>query len=130
VDDGIVVEITPCSDVEHKGGATDVSIRVEVPVHSAARRAPVDVVCCIDVSGSMSTMAEYEDVATGRMTHDGIDLLGIVKHACKAAMFSLDEYDRFSLVTFDHESEIRFPLTGMTDANKALHSLTLDKIHT
>jgi len=57
-------------------------------------------------------------------------LLGIVKHACKAAMFSLDEHDRFSLVTFDHESEIRFPLTGMTEANKALHSLTLDKIRT
>jgi len=130
VDDGIIIEVTPCNDVESTGGNTDVSIRVEVPVHSVARRAPVDVCCCIDVSGSMGTMAEYEDVATGRMTNDGMDLLDIVKHACKAAMFSLDEFDRFSLVTFDHGSETRFPLTTMTDANKKIHAMTIDAVHT
>jgi len=101
VDDDIVVEVTPCSDVGRKGGAADVSIRVEVPVFSAARRAPVDVVCCIDISGSMYMMAEYEDVKTGLMTNDGLNLLDICMHACKAAMFSLDEKDRFSLVTYN-----------------------------
>ena len=65
VQDGIQVEILPCQDVQEASTETDVMVKIIVPVHSSARRAPVDVVCCIDISGSMSSIAEYEDVETG-----------------------------------------------------------------
>jgi len=104
-----------------------VCIKIKVPVHSEARRAPVDVVCCIDISGSMSSIAEYEDVATGKMTNDGLNMLDIVKHACKSVMFSLDEEDRFSLVVFTTQARVVFPLVKMTEANREMHMADLEK---
>jgi hypothetical protein len=100
---------------------TDVCIKINVPVHSEARRAGVDVVCCIDISGSMSRVAEYEDPITGKMKNDGFNFLDLVKHACKSVMFSLNEDDRFSLVVFTTTARVVFPLVSMTEANQALH---------
>jgi len=125
--DGLEVQIIPCADVSNEGGETDVCIRVNVPKHSAARRAPVDVVCCIDISGSMGAYAKYEDPKTGKETHDGANMLDIVKHACKAVMFSLNEDDRFSLVTFTGHASLVFPLVNMTDANRELHVADLER---
>ena len=113
--DGLEVQIIPCADVDNEGGETDVCIRVNVPKHSAARRAPVDIVCCIDISGSMG---EKEG---------GMSILDIVKHACKAVMFSLNEDDRFSLVTFTGHASLVFPLANMTNANRELHVADLER---
>ena len=71
--DKIEVEITPCEDVESGTKDVDVMVKINVPIHSAARRAPVDVVCCIDISGSMSNIASYEDPKTGMMKNDGLN---------------------------------------------------------
>jgi hypothetical protein len=63
IDDGIVIKMNTCTDLDLEEGPVvdaDVCLRVQVPVHSQARRAPVDIVCCIDVSGSMQAIAEYE----------------------------------------------------------------------
>ena len=101
-----------------------------MPKHSSARRAPVDVVCCVDISGSMTSIASYEDPKTGKMTDDGLNLLDVVKHACKAVMFSLDENDRFSLVVFDDEADVIFPLDNMSDANRKIHVADLERTKT
>lgn len=62
------------------------NIRVTVPIHTAARRKPIDIVFCIDVSGSMQLMAEYTDPETDELKDDGLSYLDIVKHATKACM--------------------------------------------
>ena len=61
------------------------------------------------------------------MTDDGLNLLDVVKHACKAVMFSLDENDRFSLVVFDDEADVIFPLDNMSDANRKIHVAELER---
>jgi hypothetical protein len=60
------------------------------------------------------------------MTDDGLNLLDVVKHACKAVMFSLDENDRFSLVVFDNKADVIFPLVNMTEANRMMHLVDLE----
>jgi hypothetical protein len=52
----------------------------------------------------MAKIASYEDVKTGKMTDDGLNMLDIVKHACKSVMYSLNVNDRFSLVVFTDEA--------------------------
>ena len=75
----------------------------------------------------MGTIAEYEDPKTGKMKHDGLSMLDIVKHACKAVMFSMGPDDRFSLVTFDSYASLVFPLINMTQANRNLHIADLNR---
>lgn len=74
-------------DVPAEGEEVDVNVRITVPVHSSARRKPVDIVICIDVSGSMQLIAEYNDPVTDELKDDGLSYLDIVKHASKAVMF-------------------------------------------
>jgi len=64
------------------------------------------------------------------MTDDGLDLLDVVKHACKAVMFSLDENDRFSLVVFDNRADVIFPLVNMSEANRKMHLADLESTRT
>ena len=67
IDDGLEISMNTCTDFDEGKGTqeTDVCLRIEVPKHSQARRAPVDICCCIDVSGSMKKLAEYESTTTG-----------------------------------------------------------------
>ena len=60
------------------------------------------------------------------MKNDGLNMLDIVKHACKSVMFSLDEYDRFSLVVFTNTARVVFPLVTMTEANRELYMADLE----
>jgi uncharacterized protein YegL len=96
----------------------DVCLRIELPKHSGARRAPADICCCIDVSGSMKAIAEYESTKTGKMINDGMSMLDIVKHAVKAVMFTLGPEDRLSVVTFAGNAFVNIPLTHMKDASR------------
>lgn len=65
----------------------------------------------------MGAIAEYEN-NDGNMVNDGLTFLDLVKHACKAVMFSLNDDDRFSLVVFGTTAKTVFPLVKMTEANR------------
>jgi hypothetical protein len=105
--------MTPSQDVGAGGEEVDMNVRISIPIHSEARRRPVDICVCVDVSGSMQLLAEYEN-EEGKVTDDGLSFLDIVKHATKAIMFQMDEDDRMGLVTYSQNSEEIFPLTSMT----------------
>jgi hypothetical protein len=62
----------------------------------------------------MKKFAEYEDIKTGKLTHDGLSMLDVVKHAVKAVMYSLGPEDRISVVTFAGKAFLSIPLTEMT----------------
>ena len=80
--------MTPNVDIGPEGGEADVNIKITVPCHTSVRRKPIDICCCIDVSGSMQLMAEYPDPDNDEeMKDDGLSCLDIVKHATKAVMF-------------------------------------------
>ena len=101
---GITVELRPSVDVGAQGEEVDMNVRIVLPVHSEARRRPVDICVCVDVSGSMQLLAEYED-EDGNKVDDGLSYLDIVKHATKAVMFQMDEHDRMGLVTYSQNAE-------------------------
>lgn len=68
-----------------------------------ASRAPIDIICVIDKSGSMAG--------------EKIDLVR------KSLIFMVDQLkssDRISVIGFDSNVSIDLPLTNLTDANKSL----------
>ena len=86
-------------------------------------RAPLDVCCVVDTSGSMG-----EDVDNTERGSDGFSRLDLVKHAVKTVVCALKEGDRFSLVSFASESKLVVPLIYLTDANRAKILLELEKL--
>ncbi|KAF3224179.1 hypothetical protein TWF106_004381 [Orbilia oligospora] len=70
------------------------------------KRAPLDLCCVIDVSGSMeeSAPAQSEDGKTKEDT--GLTILDVVKHAMKTIIATLNDDDRLAIVAFDTRAEV------------------------
>ncbi|CAE8597663.1 unnamed protein product [Polarella glacialis] len=104
--------IVPCDDIGDAGG--EVNVVVSAEIFDKATRSPVDICCVVDVSGSMSAEAKYED-EQGNLKSDGLTVLDIVKHAVKAVLYALKEADRLSLVAFNEKASTVLELTQMTE---------------
>lgn len=69
---------------------------------------PMDIVCIIDISGSMGQSAacqtdgktEYEDL--------GFSLLDLVKHAVKTVIKTMRATDRIALILFNNKVDVAF----------------------
>jgi len=94
---------------------TPVSLTVEPP--NGTERAPVDICCVIDVSGSMGTEATIQSTSGSTERH-GLSLLDIAKHGLRTVIKTLGAADRLSLVLFNHESQVVFTLLEMDDAGQ------------
>ena len=79
-------------------------------------RPPADIVCIIDVSGSMGEEATVEAEA-GRES-DGLSILDLVKHACRTVSTVLADHDRMALVAYSDTASVLLPLTSMDSAGK------------
>merc|ERR1740117_2283688 len=86
------LSIAPVAPLTDSG---EVVVSVQVP-DSSSREGPVDVVCVVDVSASMSMPAATEDMGV----QDDLTILDIVKHAVNTLMHTLHESDRFSIIAF------------------------------
>ena len=80
---------------------------------------PIDLVLCIDRSGSMNTPVEAKD-ETGSKLEDGFTQQDIVNHAAKTLAKSLSSKDRLAIVIFDNKIETIFELLPMTPVNVSL----------
>ena len=90
---------------------------------------PADVVCVIDVSGSMGSAATFEGPDGSQINPQGLTLMDITKYACRAVAHMLQPGDRLGLVTFNTAGVIKTKLTEMTDAGKAKVSGDIEKVH-
>ena len=79
----------------------------------------IDLVLCIDRSGSMSTPVEAKD-ENGSKLEDGFTQQDIVNHAAKTLAKSLSSKDRLAIVIFDNRIETVFELLPMTPVNVSL----------
>lgn len=62
-------------------------------------RTPADIVCVIDVSGSMGINATVQNDEGGLETNN-LSILDIVKHAVKTIIATLQPHDRLGLVSY------------------------------
>ncbi|XWV24552.1 hypothetical protein QJ856_gp1239 [Tupanvirus deep ocean] len=90
-------------------------------------RAPVNICCVIDVSGSMGTEAQIKDGST-EQSRFGFSLLDIVKHAVLTIVESLNSNDYFSLISFSTNSTIHCPPIKMTAASKIFVKQEIEKL--
>jgi len=78
-------------------------------------RTPTDIVCVIDVSGSMGINATVQNAAES----NNLSILDIVKHAVKTIIATLQPCDRLGLVSYSTQAKKIFGLTQMDAAGKA-----------
>lgn len=117
------LEIAPSEDVGENGGECKVAVSIKVAAGSSGR-APSDICCVVDISGSMGELATYEQ--DGVTKSDGLTILDIVKHAVKTVVHTLKDEDRFALVAFDESVDRVLSLTAMTEAGRAEAIKALD----
>lgn len=79
----------------------------------------IDLVLCIDRSGSMNTPVEAKH-ENGSKLEDGFTQQDIVNHAAKTVAKSLSPKDRLAIVIFDNRIETLFELLPMTPINVSL----------
>lgn len=118
------VRFEPLSTIENatfllnpnNGFETHFAIKIKDEL-SSMRRLPVDVVCVIDVSGSMQSAATFKN--ENSQTEDtGLSILDVVKHGLRTTVASLQTQDRLALVTFSSNANVVGPLTAMTTEGK------------
>jgi Mg-chelatase subunit ChlD len=77
---------------------------------------PVNIICVIDTSGSMSTDASIDN--GNESEKDGYTRLDHVKHCMNVIIKSLNEEDNLSIIKFDNIATLLFQLTKTDDAGK------------
>eukprot|EP00930_Biecheleria_cincta_P067791 TRINITY_DN5467_c0_g1_i1.p1 TRINITY_DN5467_c0_g1~~TRINITY_DN5467_c0_g1_i1.p1 ORF type:complete len:488 (+),score=101.85 TRINITY_DN5467_c0_g1_i1:81-1544(+) len=117
--DGLTMQILPGE--LGSGNLVDVVLSIETP--PGGKRVPVDIVCVLDISGSMGTEASI----TGQESN-GLSLLDVAKHGVKTVLNTLGPEDRLSVVLFDHQSQVLFELTAMDDAGRTACQAKLDDV--
>ncbi|KZV87126.1 hypothetical protein EXIGLDRAFT_724076 [Exidia glandulosa HHB12029] len=102
-----------------KGG--DVLISLAPPREPLAdknvARAPADICCVIDVSGSMDDAATMPD-EEGKQTATELSILDVVRHAMRTIMATLGPQDRMAVVAFTDRAYVESDLIFMDDAGK------------
>jgi Mg-chelatase subunit ChlD len=94
---------------------------------SEANMLPIDVIYCIDVSGSMSTVAS-KPAENGEC--DYLSRLDLVKYSTLAGIMSMGPNDRACIITFSDSSKIKMELTHMNDQGKERAKNVLDSLVT
>lgn len=92
------------------GEEVDVLIQMRMPEFPEGERVPVDIICVLDISGSMSMEAKIQSCEGS----GGLNLLDVAKHGVKTVMHALQDQDRLALVLFDSFAETCWELTEMT----------------
>lgn len=106
-------------------GYAHISVR---PPEGTGVRAPCDICCVVDISGSMSCAVEIQG-ANNKET-GGLSQLDLVKHAITTIIHSLTAEDRLALVTFDSKAQVVFSLREMNDQGRAESIKQVEKLQT
>jgi len=118
-------ELTLQVKSQTKNNVRQVLASVKTP--TVAQRPPADIVCIIDISGSMGEEASIQ-TETGTKESQGLNLLDIVVHSVKTILASLEETDRLAVVTFETKVEVLSALVPLTTGNRKAIEAKLNKL--
>jgi Mg-chelatase subunit ChlD len=97
-----------------------------LPPEGVGIRAPCDICCVVDTSGSMSTEVEIQ--GANDKEKFGLSQLDLVKHALKTIVHSLTRNDRLSIVSFANSASILFRLRSMDDDGRSSALAALERL--
>ena len=113
--------------IEVKSYYLDDKLFVNINTPNVEVRPPVDIVLCIDVSGSMGTEAKLKGEANETVSH-GFSILSLTVAAAKTVLASLNENDNISIVTYTDKAKVIVEQISCTTENKGLIVAQLDAI--
>jgi len=113
--------------VEVKTSIKDNHLIVSTYVPNVETRPPVDMVLCLDISGSMGSDAPVKG-GDGSSTSYGITLLSLTISAAKTILKTLNEKDNITIVTYSTEANILFTDCECIDINKETIETDLDNL--
>jgi hypothetical protein len=100
---------------------------VSVNTPEVEKRPPIDIVLCIDVSYSMFDEATLKGAKNERISH-GISVLSLTISAAKTILYSLEDDDNISIVTYSSHAETIVSNQSCTSENKSLITQQLDSL--
>jgi Mg-chelatase subunit ChlD len=113
----------PADVVMGADGAGKSLVMSSVTSSADLERTPLDVVVCIDTSGSMGTAAVAEGIESS-----GLSMLDIVKHAVKTIIMTLGPNDRIGIVSYSNAARRVCELVIMNPAGRATAMTKLDTL--
>jgi len=120
--DDLSISITPCETIpvsKTTPFSVNVCVSIDVPLPSPENpRTPCDIVCVVDVSGSMGNPATVESPDGSVNTSNGLTILNLVQHSIRSVMHMVGEGDRIAIVTFNGKASRVLELTYMDEAGR------------
>mgnify|MGYP001206226170 CR=1 FL=1 len=124
-------ELTEFYDIQDKinvnSHVKDKYLFINFDVPNMDKRQPVDIVLCLDVSGSMGADAPIKGGDGVSVSH-GISVLSLTIAAAKTILKTLNEKDNISIITYSTEANELFTDTECTEENKATIEVELDNL--
>ncbi|CCA72300.1 hypothetical protein PIIN_06234 [Serendipita indica DSM 11827] len=117
--------------VSTEAGNSSLLVTVDPPAApgangTPAERAPVDLCCVIDVSGSMDDDAAVPSEQDKPIEVTGLSIMDITKHALRTILASLKEGDRLALVSFSSSAKVVANLTAVSGPGRDTLSKAID----
>ena len=116
------------NDISMKASVRNNVLFVKTDVPNVEQRPPVDIVLCIDISGSMGADAPLKG-NDGKSTSYGISVLSLTVSAAKTILKTLNDKDNISIVTYSSVAEELFIDMECTNENKKNIELGLDNLN-
>lgn len=105
----------------------DNQLLVSIHTPNIENRQSVDVVLCIDVSGSMGSEAVLKGDDGKNVSH-GISVLSLTVSAAKTILHSLNEHDNLSIVTYTNTAKCIVNHMSCSNENKNVIETQLDEL--
>ena len=101
--------------IDDPDDSKNVFVNLTLEPKKVESRKPLVLIAMIDVSGSMQ-ISSSNDMKGGEDV--GISRLGLVKHALKTVVSTMNKEDKMALITFSGKAKMRLEATDVNDAGK------------
>ena len=119
--------VNSLTQINLKSFYKDNNLLVNIQMPEVEVRPPVDIVLCIDVSGSMGEEATLKG-SSGETIHNGISVLSLTITAGKTVLTTLHEEDNASIVIYTDKATILASNVSCTPENVELLFTQLDSL--